>query len=988
MRVLRWALALVWLAGGCTADLENAPCPCLDKTVWDCCTATQTCYRIEGGYCPSGPVGEAGSAGASQGGSEFGGSSGAASGGAFSGGSESGGVTTGGATTGGVATGGADSGGAPPDESGGTSPNISGGAPSALGGAAGGSARGGSGGVSGSATMGGAAAGGSLSAGAAGVAGGGGGTREPTFASVPTQHNDNGRTGANLNETALDASNVKPSSFGELSRRPLRGAVFSQPLVVTDVAVDGRKADVLYVATMANEVYALDARAPERAPLWVRSLGPSIVLRDVSTDPLHSGSGRAWHEIGIYSTPVAVPSEGALYVVAATSDGVTYAHHVHKLSLSTGEVVKSIQVQRAGFDSSVNAQASALTFAGGALYVAFGGYDAIDGTPGFVFAYDANLGLIGSAALGNPDGGGVSMSGQGPAASPEGDSIFFTTNPSITINVASRLLEMRYGAPSQVIERLFPYASSNSLSNELGTTGPLLVPNSDRMLLAGQHRFYVVNRRATNPADSLVQEFRASASSVCEQVSFACSTRPNPPVFWKGSGEVPSRVFVWSPHDLLRSFQFNDATGRVDCPGPESVCPALRASIPADSDDRQNHVLQESPQLSISADGTRAGSGIVWATHPFLPDGSRAPDGIVRAYDADTLRSIWSTEKTELPFGPIAPSTTATVSGGRLYVASADGHSNKTIFEDDYTGGPPALTNFGDQYLVIAWGMPPSNPTRGFQLAWSSDGVHFENGGMLPDNFLSYEPALTADDDSHIFIAYTTNLTTIRVAVSSHPDFGERTYLLAREGGATKPLELVAETSPALIWGGGRLFLAWNYEGVTRVISSHDGVAFDLDSLVKIPTQAGYSPPALAYAGNKLYLVSIAEDRQMSLYISSDQGAHFQSPQALPMRSAAHPAFMWANPEGSTEPDFMLMWGDTPSDRTWGGIKVATAPRGDAHAFARTHEFVNEGAQGGIAAARFRGAWYFAWTGVHDQNHPNVARYTAGELVTYGLGGH
>lgn len=855
---------------------------------------------------------------------------------------------------------------------------------------AGGSQSGGaSGGSRNGSSQGGTAIGGLPDGGASGAGGDEGAPVGPTFVDVPTQHNDNGRTGANLSERELDPSNVKASSFGELSRRPLRGAVFGQPLVVTNVTLpNGQTADIVYVATMANEVFALDARAPERPALWVQSLGPSIVLRGDASDPIAPGVGQIWHEIGVMGTPVAVPDRDALYLASVTREGDASVHRVHKLSLRTGDVSKSVTVEGTGFVSSAQAQASALTFSDGTLYVPFGGYDPNNGATGFVFLYDAELTPLGFVSLGSTDGGGgVTMSGQGLVAT--AGRAFFTTNPSTSTAVGSRLLELKAGA-ADASERFFPYASSHSLSNELGHSGPLLVPNSDRLLLAGQHRFYVVNPRATNPAESLVQEFRASGSGACSDVDFACAPRPTPPVFWSSGEESSrSRVFVWSPSDVLRSFGFDAATGRIDCPAPDTTCTALASAAPGDSDDNLNHVLEGSAQLSLSANGGQPGSGIVWATHAYSLDTLRSPDGIVRAYDAERLRLLWSSETAAAPFGPIAPTTTATVSGGRVFVATADGISSKQTFWDDWTVGTPALTSFGDEYLVVAWPTSPApNRDRGLQIAWSADGVHFADASSLYDTIYPYDPALASDGESRIFLAYTTNSTAVKVAVSNRPDFFERTEMLVRSGaGATSALSLSATTAPALTYGNGRLFLAFNDDGAISVISSSDGVAFDWETRVVIPNQPSYAAPALAYQGGRLYLVTANFDHQMSLYVSNDQGAHFEGPAQLPTMSWGHPAFMWSNPENSREPDVQLIWADAPVG-TRGRIKVMNAARGDLQAFSRPHEFTPEEADGSISATRFRGAWHFAWMGVGDQTHPNVARYTSGELVTYGLGGH
>ncbi|HWU40793.1 MAG TPA: hypothetical protein VN203_24355, partial [Candidatus Acidoferrum sp.] len=67
---------------------------------------------------------------------------------------------------------------------------------------------------------------------------------------VLTYHNDDSRTGANLNETTLTPQNVSASSFGRLFRYTVDGYVYAQPLEVSQVRMgDGQIHNVLFVAT-------------------------------------------------------------------------------------------------------------------------------------------------------------------------------------------------------------------------------------------------------------------------------------------------------------------------------------------------------------------------------------------------------------------------------------------------------------------------------------------------------------------------------------------------------------------------------------------------------------------------------------------------------------------------------------------------------------------------------------------------------------------
>ena len=88
-------------------------------------------------------------------------------------------------------------------------------------------------------------------------------------AGVTTYHNDNMRTGQNLNETVLTTANVNSTTFGKLFSYPLDGLAFASPLYVADVNIPGQGIhNVVYVATEHDSVYAFDANGLDSAPLW------------------------------------------------------------------------------------------------------------------------------------------------------------------------------------------------------------------------------------------------------------------------------------------------------------------------------------------------------------------------------------------------------------------------------------------------------------------------------------------------------------------------------------------------------------------------------------------------------------------------------------------------------------------------------------------------------------------------------------------------
>ena len=90
-------------------------------------------------------------------------------------------------------------------------------------------------------------------------------TADVSTVAVLTQHNDNARTGANLQETILNTSNVNAKQFGKLFELSVDGQVYAQPLYVSNVTLgDGTVHNVVYIATMHNTVYAFDATSDAR----------------------------------------------------------------------------------------------------------------------------------------------------------------------------------------------------------------------------------------------------------------------------------------------------------------------------------------------------------------------------------------------------------------------------------------------------------------------------------------------------------------------------------------------------------------------------------------------------------------------------------------------------------------------------------------------------------------------------------------------------
>jgi hypothetical protein len=90
-----------------------------------------------------------------------------------------------------------------------------------------------------------------------------GGSRA-TAQDVLTWHNDNARTGQNLEDRTLTIHNVNPKTFGKLFTISVDGKVDAEPLYTARSEIPNEEfRNVLFVATEHDSLYAFDADTQE-----------------------------------------------------------------------------------------------------------------------------------------------------------------------------------------------------------------------------------------------------------------------------------------------------------------------------------------------------------------------------------------------------------------------------------------------------------------------------------------------------------------------------------------------------------------------------------------------------------------------------------------------------------------------------------------------------------------------------------------------------
>jgi Abnormal spindle-like microcephaly-assoc'd, ASPM-SPD-2-Hydin len=341
-----------------------------------------------------------------------------------------------------------------------------------------------------------------------------------------TQHNDNARTGQNLNETVLSTHNVNSAQFGKLFSYSLDGYVYAQPLYVPNVAIPAQGThNVIYAVTQHDSAYALDADTKE--VLWQVSFinASSGVTTVPSAD---TGGTDIVPEIGITSTPVI--DNNTIYLVAKTKELISgsyqYFQRLHALDITTGaERANSpvvIQPEVSGIGSGTVSgeiaysalrqnQRPGLLLLNGVLYIASASHNDTAPFHGWVAAYEeSSLQPLAASYMSTPNGaeGGIWQGGAGPAVDENGNIYFATSNGTFDVNSGG----LDYGDSfiklnptsgiATVADSFTPFNQAYmSVHNiDLGSGGVLILPDQPGLfphLLVGGGKgdtLYLVNR--------------------------------------------------------------------------------------------------------------------------------------------------------------------------------------------------------------------------------------------------------------------------------------------------------------------------------------------------------------------------------------------------------------------------------------------------------------------------------------------------------------
>lgn len=491
---------------------------------------------------------------------------------------------------------------------------------------------------------------------------------------VLTYHNDVGRTGQNLTETALATSNVNSSTFGKTGFLSVDGKVDGEPLYASGVTISGAKHHVVYAVTEHDSIYAFDPDSGVQ--LWqVSALGQGETPSD------DHGCSQITPEIGITSTPVIDRTQGpngAVYTIAMSKDSSgRYHQRLHALDLSTGAELfggpVEVQASYPGtganssggnviFDPGQYAERAGLLLLNGNLYLGWTSHCDQGPYTGWLMAYSESTLAQTSVLNLTPNGsdGSIWMSGTAMAADSAGNIYFLDANGTFdtTLNANGMPSQGDYGnsfmkvsssGGLSVADYFAPYntlAESNA-DQDLGSGGALVLPDLTdasgqvRHLAVGAGKdanIYVVNR------DSM-GKFNPNSNNVYQEITGQLSSGEfGMPAYFNGT------VYFGAVSDNVKAFPITNAQLATAPSSLTSTSFTYPGSTP-----------------SISANGTM--NGIVWAVE-------NSNLAVLHAYDATNLsHELYNSNQAGARdnFGPGNKFITPMIANGKVFVGTQNG---------------------------------------------------------------------------------------------------------------------------------------------------------------------------------------------------------------------------------------------------------------------------------------------------------------------------
>jgi hypothetical protein len=483
------------------------------------------------------------------------------------------------------------------------------------------------------------------------------------------------RTGWYSDQPALAPARVSAPDFGQLFDTSIDGEVQAQPLVA-----NGR----LLVVTETNTVYSLDPASG--AIIAQRSLHVPWKPADLNCIPLEPN-------VGIKGTPAVDTATNTAYFFAKTyasgSSGPA-AYWAHAVDLATLAERPGFPVQIQGnaantpgvtFDATYELQRPGLLLLGGVVYAGFAGICDVPPWQGWVvgIAGDGRITTMWAAEPAQSHGAGIWQTGGAPLVDGPGTFIVSTGNgpvpsqptpgnqPPAVLGEAWVRLGVQGDGTLQATDFFIPYdgAKLNDWDGDFGSGGPMGLPDS---LGTSQYPHLGVGTGKQGYVYLLDRDhlggFKqgpAGADDVLQRIGPYGGVWSKPSAWPVGGG------WVYIP----------TASNGGTAGGASGTLDVYRVGVDGTGKPSLARVAQAAGTFGlgtsapvVTSDGTTLGSALVWLVWSANNTGVGAQ---LRAYDAVPLGDQFNL-RYSAAIGQGAKYTPPGVAGGRVYVATRDGH--------------------------------------------------------------------------------------------------------------------------------------------------------------------------------------------------------------------------------------------------------------------------------------------------------------------------
>lgn len=554
---------------------------------------------------------------------------------------------------------------------------------------------------------------------------------------VLTWRYDITHAGQNTNETALNPTNVNPSSFGKLFKLPVDSTVYAQPLYVPGLKMgDGQIHNVLFVATENDTVYAFDADSnggSNSTPLWKASMLTAAHGAGSGATAVpwqDTGSPDVAPTVGITGTPVINPGHTVMYFVANTKENGAYFSRLHAINIITGAEISGSPVKisatvagtgngssggQLSFSPLYENQRPALDFYNGYVYIGYASHGDNGPWHGWLFSYNAGTLKQTAVLCLTPNGGGAGVwaagaglpidaatgkmfvvAGNGTRTSPPFTSSTEYGESVVAFNIAN-------GAITPVDEFTpFNYSLLNSHDWDQGSGGLLMLPDQPgsyphQLLTAGKEgRITLLNR------DKL-GGYAAGASSNTNALQDISGVIPQSKGFWSTAAYWNENIYMWAENNVPMLFKMSG--GVVD------VSPDSKGNITS---------AFPGPSFSISADGNN--NGIAWAVRS--DQFSTKGPAVLYAWDANDLtKPIYESDTNASRDGAgIANKfSIPVVTNGKVYIAARGEVDVYGLLNGEPTAAAPVIKPNGGTFST-SQSVTMSTSTSSASIYYTLDG--------------------------------------------------------------------------------------------------------------------------------------------------------------------------------------------------------------------------------------------------------------------------